>query len=235
MKATFTVVNRITENKYPRKSIGLYSIYRKLDLFVVTCSRESTDSRKEGNRGHGKKNPVQLWRVPEVSLNSSGHDARILSYVWRPYFFYRDSASRLTEFRTLVRRQIIIVHCALHCARSVSPTRATAMSITWFSLGRLHEKLQGNFRNKKGRIKLSLRFSARDSGRLSCATPREDSASRVPDLDFVAFSSSSDVVHVQQTQPILFHCSESIIIPNARKVKEKEKEEPGTKSYLPLH
>lgn len=54
-----------------RKSIELHPINWK-----TRPATDSTDSRKEGNRGR-EKNPLELWRVPEVSLNSSGHDARI--------------------------------------------------------------------------------------------------------------------------------------------------------------
>ena len=76
---------------------------------------------KKGERHDGNKNAASAaWKHrPRVAVNSGlACDVRISSYVWRPYFFHDDSTGRLTESRTLVPCQIIIVQRALYSARS---------------------------------------------------------------------------------------------------------------------
>lgn len=91
--------------------------------------------RKEGRRaGRTKIPPAVREHGLKVAVNSGWRDIRISSYVWRPYFFHDDSTGRLTESRTLVPRQIIIVQCALHCARSGGSTPRRSHRVTWFSL-----------------------------------------------------------------------------------------------------
>lgn len=63
---------------------------------------ENSQTWKKGKSG--EKNPASSTKTREergwnVAVNSGWRDARISSYVWRPYFFHDDSGGRLTESR----------------------------------------------------------------------------------------------------------------------------------------
>lgn len=137
-----------------------------------TCSllfvrNDSTDSHRERNRGRKKKS-VELQRVHEVSLNSSGHDKHGFSLVClkTTFFLHPDSASRLTESRSLVERQIMI-HCAIHC-RSATATGECNLVFVQSSAPEVSETFEIK------RIGLNYHFVSQSSGRLSCVIFRED-------------------------------------------------------------